>query len=312
VRSTISVPSTTSLSSPAFSKRRISFLDKVWSRKRDPIPIDALTEEFLKKKPKQVAQKPPELGGLSDSSIFQDEEVVGSEEVKPLPGGPAARAPPRDPKNAAAVLDPRPNARRRWETKMVIREIEKRGRLTKTQELKQKERELLSKSHCFKTSTKKLMHLARQISGKPVDEAILQMRFSAKKAAKDVKYHLEFARNEAIVRRGMGLGKVQGETGPVVNIQTKDGKRLKIDDKTKLYIDQAWVNKGQYGTTPDYRARGRVNRMKNPTTSITVILKEEATRIRLHQEREAKEERRKPWTQLPNRPITAQRQYYSW
>jgi hypothetical protein len=41
-------------------------------------------------------------------------------------------------------------------------------------------------------------------------------------------------------------------------------------------------------------------------------LKEEATRIRLHNEREEKEKNKKVWVQLPNRPITAQRQYYSW
>lgn len=45
---------------------------------------------------------------------------------------------------------------------------------------------------------------------------------------------------------------------------------------------------------------------------ITVVLKEEKTRIRLYEEREEKLRNRKVWTQLPNRPITAQRQYYSW
>jgi len=45
---------------------------------------------------------------------------------------------------------------------------------------------------------------------------------------------------------------------------------------------------------------------------LTVILKEEATRVRLHREREKKEKNKKVWVQLPNRPITAQRQYYSW
>lgn len=148
---------------------------------------------------------------------------------------------------------------------MVIRDIRKRGRLTRKQELKQKEREILSKSHYMKTSTKKLMFLARQIAGKPVDEAILQMRFSVKKAAKEVKYHLEHARNEAIVRKGMGLGQRNGTAGSPVQIQTKDGKRLKIEDRTRLYVDQAWVGKGNFEVTIDYRARHQKFFMKNPT-----------------------------------------------
>lgn len=47
-------------------------------------------------------------------------------------------------------------------------------------------------------------------------------------------------------------------------------------------------------------------------TDIAVILKEEATRLRMHAEKEEKFKNRKVWVQLPNRPITAQRQYYSW
>lgn len=45
---------------------------------------------------------------------------------------------------------------------------------------------------------------------------------------------------------------------------------------------------------------------------LTVVLKEEVTRVRLHKERETKAAKKKVWVQLPNRPITAQRQYYSW
>jgi ribosomal protein L22 len=167
----------------------------------------------------------------------------------------------------AAATNPDPDSRARWERKMVIREIKKSGRLTKTQILKREEREILSKSHDLKTSVKKLGPLARQIAGKPIEEAIVQMRFSKKKAAKDVREHLEFARNEAIVRRGMGLGSVNGTKGEPTNIMTKEGKRMRIKDRTGLYVDQAWVGKGPYGVTPDHRARGQINLMKNPTTS---------------------------------------------
>ena len=150
---------------------------------------------------------------------------------------------------------------------MVIREVMKRGRLSRKQFLKTQERELLSKSHDFKTSVKKLNPLARQIAGKTVEEAIIQMRFSAKKAAKDVLEHLEHAKNEAIVKRGMGLGQNGKMIEQPLRLQTKDGKRVRVENPTTIYVDQAWVGRGLYGTTPDYRARGKIHMMKNPTTS---------------------------------------------
>jgi hypothetical protein len=45
---------------------------------------------------------------------------------------------------------------------------------------------------------------------------------------------------------------------------------------------------------------------------INFVLKEEKTRIREHQEREAKAYRKGPWIPHPDRPVTAQRQHYSW
>lgn len=167
----------------------------------------------------------------------------------------------------AAALDPDPGTRERWERRTVIREIHKRGRLTKVQRLKREERVLLSKSHDFKTSVKKLVPLAKQITGKTVEEAIIQMRFSKKKVAKDVKEHLEFAKNEAIVRRGMGIGLGKDDNFRPIQIMTKKGKRVKVDDPTTMYIEQAWCGKGLFTTTPDYRARGQINIMKNRTTS---------------------------------------------
>ncbi|KAM3076656.1 39S ribosomal protein L22, mitochondrial [Clarireedia jacksonii] len=167
----------------------------------------------------------------------------------------------------AATLDPQPRNRMEWQRRKVIQEVKKRGRLSKTQALKRQERMLLSKSHDFKTSVKKLVPLAKQIAGKTVDDAIIQMRFSRKKVAKDVKEHLEHAKNEAIAMRGMGLGIGEGKTFTPKFIMTKDGKRVKVEDPTTLYVDEAWCGKGLYGKTLDYRARGKVNVMKNRTTS---------------------------------------------
>jgi ribosomal protein L22 len=206
----------------------------------------------------KAAQTRPARGALSSSSIFEDESIAG-----PITTSESAGV-VRNPRNMAAALDPDPSSRERWERKMVIREITKRGRLTKAQELKRSERVSHSKSHNFLTSVKKLGPLARQITGKPLEEAIVQMRFSKKKAAQGVREHLVHARNEAVVRRGMGLGKEDGFR--TVQIKTKDGKRMKIDDPSRLYVEQAWVGKGDYGITPDHRARGQINLMKNPST----------------------------------------------
>jgi ribosomal protein L22 len=227
----------------------------------------------------------------------------------------------------AAALDPDPVGRRLWERKMVIKTVRKRGRLTRTQVIKQSERELVSRSRDIQGSVKKLVPLAKQIAGKTVDEAIIQMRFSKKKAAKYIKEHLEYARNEAIVKRGMGLGARAASKTTPVQIKTKDGKKVKVTDPTTIYVDQAWTGKGFKTLTPDYRARGRISLMKNRHSSksifcylkfqltipgVTLLLKEEKTRIRLHNERENKIKNRKVWVQLPNRPIPSQRPHYSW
>ena len=74
-------------------------------------------------------------------------------------------------------------------------------------------------------------------------------------------------------------------------------------------------SRGPYGYEMDHRARGQINRMRPPTTSLSVLLKEEKTRIREWEDREAKaqrERRSQLWTQLPDRKVSAQNQYYSW
>lgn len=45
---------------------------------------------------------------------------------------------------------------------------------------------------------------------------------------------------------------------------------------------------------------------------LNLVLKEQRTLIRQYKERKAKEDARKPWVHLPNRPVTTQRQHYSW
>ena len=165
---------------------------------------------------------------------------------------------------------------------MVIRSIKKRGRLSKTERIMQTERQSLSKSPFIGTSIKKLFPLANQIAGKPIEEAIVQMRFSKKKAAQDVKKHLEYARDEAIVKRGMGLGQVDGTEEEAQDgegakkerhqnrmriVEDKKGTKRVVSDPTQIYVDQAWVGRGSWSFSRSYRARGNVHRLRHPTTS---------------------------------------------
>lgn len=240
-------------------KRTISFFG--WGKNKSEgafnAPKNPLTEEYLKRKP----QNQPKLvrGDLAPSSILEDEEAAGAK-----PADKTIEAPERrNPANMRAVLDPDPASRRRWQRKMVIKDIVKRGRMSKAQIVKRTEREFHLKSHNFPTSVKKLGPLARQITGKSIDDAITQMRFSKKLAAVNVRNTLVQAKNEAIVSRGMGLG--TEETATQV-IMTNDKKRVKVKNPTNMYVAQAWVGKGPYGRSPDYRARGQMFMMKNPTT----------------------------------------------
>lgn len=223
------------------------------------VPKNPVVEQYMKNKP-HAQQQPARQRADINHSIFADLE---KEQDRENP----KRKHQRNREHMNYVLDPDPAGRMLWERNRVIEQIRRRGRLTKAQLLKRTERESLSRSAWIKTSVKKLGALARQIAGKPIEDAIAQMRFSPKMAAKEVKKHLEHARDTAIVERGMGLGGAEGAKGDPVEIQLKDGKRKRIADRTAIYIDQAWVGRGQYGFGYDYRARGRLNTLRLPWTS---------------------------------------------
>ncbi|KAK6436588.1 39S ribosomal protein L22, mitochondrial [Oleoguttula sp. CCFEE 5521] len=286
--------------------------------------------DLAKQQMAQAQQQMSTPGDLPASSIFEDDRRARAQQMQTT-SDPASSEAPRDPANMARVLDPDPNARERWLRKKVIQMVRKGGRLSKEEFVTRTEREHLLKSENLKTSIKKLGMLARQIQGKGLEEAMVQMRFSKKKVAGEVLKVLEAARDEAVVMRGMGLGGAGNEvaapvvkrtamigaetTGPL-SIQLKDGSTYAVKDESKIYIDQAWVGRGPYGKLPDYRARGRVFIMRTPWTSLSVVLKEEATRVREWREREAKrlkERLNKVWVPLPDRPVQGMRgQYYSW
>lgn len=108
----------------------------------------------------------------------------------------------------------------------------------------------------------------------------MQMRFSKKKAAREVLRHLELARDQAVVVRGMGLravgdnaegkgkgkGKKEKEEEELV-VEDKQGKRRVVTDRSAMYVDEAWVGRGPYEEGMDYRARGRGYRLRLPYTS---------------------------------------------
>lgn len=102
---------------------------------------------------------------------------------------------------------------------------------------------------------------------------MIQMRFSKKKYAKEVLYELKLARDRAVVERGMGLGKTNGEFKPGETEPTKvrdvrHGKWVEIEDPTRLYVHEAWVNRGPWrGKKPNYRARGRTDLIQMPQAS---------------------------------------------
>jgi large subunit ribosomal protein L22 len=55
----------------------------------------------------------------------------------------------------------------------------------------------------FRISPRKLNMLGRQVAGKPIDHAILQMAFSEKRASKRIKSMLALARDHAVNYKGL-------------------------------------------------------------------------------------------------------------
>lgn len=206
------------------------------------------------------------------------------------------------------TIDPDQTARKRLERKLVISGVKRHGRMTKSQKLLRTERESLYKSHNLPTSTKKLQKVVNQIAGKTIPEALVQLRFSKKRIARDVIKGLEIAQDAAIVNRGMGLageeaavsrwnkqreatdaGKPKDTwdyktssddsgievTKPKVpffkdtTIELKDGRKKVVRDPSEIYIDQAWVGPGESWKSPEFRARGAINMLKHRTTSMS-------------------------------------------
>lgn len=283
-----------SLSRTASSQqiRSISFFG--WGRKgkktetTDDIIANEIAQPAAAKRQRVLQQMLP--GKVESDSIFSDELASTAPPSTPAPeaananAGEADSQMDRSKEGLARAVDPDPLNRVRWQRKMVIRHVAKAtdpfSKESRAARIKRTEREVRQKSHFLPTSVKKLVHLARQIAGKPVEEALVQMQYSKKKMAREIALQLEIARDRAIVERGMGLGKVkaaaeeegrkavEGDVAAAVHkIQTKDGKWLEIDDPTRMYVAQAWVERGPWrGMQMSPRARGRADRILKPST----------------------------------------------
>ncbi|KAG5439027.1 hypothetical protein PCANB_002359 [Pneumocystis canis] len=135
---------------------------------------------------------------------------------------------------------------------------------------------IIYKSPSIKISPKKLTKIAKQIAGKKLEDAILQMDFSNKRAAQNVAKSLRNARIRAINK--------------------------KLDEKT-LFVDQALVGKGIYIKQPWFKGRGRMSIRQRPRAHIKMIIKDITTLEQRKKKAQAQQKRKPVWVQLPNKPI---------
>lgn len=198
--------------------------------------------ELLKSSPKTASatSTAPTIkrGSLASTSIFGDEEAAAPAE----PATPGEIERTVTDQEYLTLVDPDRATSWSWPRRFEARMHRRRGRLTKTMKILQTERAHTVKSHWIKTSLKKLAPLARQISGMKLDDAIVQMRFSAKKPSTDIMNHLTTARLEAMVRRGM--------------------------KPEEMYVAEAWVGRGTFERELNHRARGRIDMLRKPYTSM--------------------------------------------
>lgn len=198
------------------------------------VPESRSITDMLKQSPKTASKAPsmPSPGDLTESSIFAEDEAAAADVA-----GHGRSYNELDLTHVRRRRDPY-REQWGWPKRAAAREMRRRGRLSRTQRIAQTEKEHTVKSQFFKTSYKKLGQVARQIAGKKLEDAVTQMRFSPKKAARDVLAHLHHARDEAVVRQDM--------------------------DPAQMYVAQAWVGRGSYELDILHRARGRIDTLRKP------------------------------------------------
>ncbi|PVU92076.1 hypothetical protein BB559_003856 [Furculomyces boomerangus] len=169
------------------------------------------------------------------------------------------------------------------------------GDLSQLESLKLKKEFRFSTSN-FKTSPRKLRFLADQIVGLKIQDAINQMEFSAKSAAKKILHTLAFARKNAIYQKKM--------------------------NPELMVVKEAWVGKGRFIKRLDLKARGRFGVKHHPYAHMKFVLAEtknqdtETTEKDFGKRRNIKgfgEHKKFIWKPLiENKPIYNQKPYYNW
>lgn len=158
-----------------------------------------------------------------------------------------------------------------------VRPKDRSLRLT-NEELEVLEPSVYVKSYRVKSSMKKATQLLRLLNGLDAKKALTQCHFSDKKVARDVAELLE---------RGIN-----------------DGVKLGLD-ANDLYISQIWTGSdGFWQKRVEWKGRGRRGLIEHPYVHIKCILKTKSvTKRRLEHEAKLKEQRKKPWVQLADKPI---------
>lgn len=115
---------------------------------------------------------------------------------------------------------------------------------------RQAENEARAIGRMLRVSPQKLNLVAMMIRGKPASRALLDLQFSTRRIAQDVKKVLESA---------------------IANAE--NNHQLDVD---RLVVSEAYVGKAMVIKRFHARARGRVGKIQKPFSNITIIVREQA------------------------------------
>lgn len=124
--------------------------------------------------------------------------------------------------------------------------------------------------------------LSRQIAGLPIDEAIVQMQFSEKRASSWIKSTLCLARDHAIDK---GLDRARLIVGEFWRIQCL----MDSGGFVLIHLAESWTSKGLKHKRYDIKGRGRAGIKYHTYARLHVSLKEGKTRSEKEERRFQKE-----------------------
>ncbi|EDO15943.1 hypothetical protein Kpol_480p30 [Vanderwaltozyma polyspora DSM 70294] len=149
--------------------------------------------------------------------------------------------------------------------------------------LSQKEIEALEPSVYLKsarlgTTPKKATQLCRLLNGLDLKKAITQCHFSKRHVSRYI--------------------------GELLEQGIEDANKLKLDPND-LYISQIWTGSdGNWMKRIEAKGRGRVGKITHRFVHVRCILKSKSVTLkRLAHESELKQQRKKPWVQLADKPV---------